>query len=126
MGPHLSFTAVVLDGPDAGALAAFYRRLLGWEVAAEEPGWVKLVPPGGGAGLSFATEPDYVRPTWPSTPEAQQMMLHLDFEVADLTEATAHALTCGATLADHQPQPDVHVLLDPVSHPLCLWTPTTP
>jgi len=119
--PPLSLTATVLDAPDPRALADFYRRLLGWTVTADEPDWVKLNPPGGGAGLSFQAEPGYVRPTWPCTSDRQQMMLHLDFETADLAASTAHAESLGATLADFQPQADTRVLLDPTGHPFCLW-----
>ncbi len=53
---------------------------------------------------------------------AQQMMMHLDFEVVDLDAAVAHALEVGAELADYQPQEDVCVLLDPAGHPFCLYT----
>ncbi|MFF7158165.1 VOC family protein [Streptomyces sp. NPDC008139] len=119
-----TFTAVVLDAPDATALADFYRRLLGWEVTAREPDWVKLNPPGGGTGLSFQTEPLYTPPTWPSAPAAQQMMLHLDFEVTDLSAGTATALACGAVLAAYQPEDDTRIFLDPAGHPFCLWVRT--
>jgi len=56
----------VLGAPDARDLAAFYRRLLGWGVVQDEPGWVKLGAPEGGPGLSFQTETGYVRPAWPA------------------------------------------------------------
>ena len=119
--PPLSMTATVLDAPDPRALADFYRRLLGWTVTADEPDWVKLNPPGGGPGLSFQAEPVFRRPTWPSTPDRQQMMLHLDIETTDLAASVAHAVSLGATPADFQPQPDVRVMLDPAGHPFCLW-----
>ncbi|GAA1354783.1 VOC family protein [Streptomyces beijiangensis] len=122
--PRTTFTAVVLDAPDAGELAGFYRRFLGWEAAQEEPGWVKLVPPGGGTGLSFQSEPAYLRPVWPAGPREQQMMLHLDFEVDDLDTASAYAVAAGATLASQQPQDDVRVHFDPAGHPFCLWVRT--
>jgi catechol 2,3-dioxygenase-like lactoylglutathione lyase family enzyme len=112
---------VVLDSPDARELAGFYQRLLGWPVRSNEPGWVTLVPPNGGAGLSFQTEPAHVRPTWPAGPGDQQMMVHLDIEVRDLEAATAHAVAAGATLAEFQPQELVRVFQDPAGHPFCLW-----
>lgn len=99
----------------------FYRGLLDWPVREDQPDWVMLAPPEGGAGLSFQTEPHFVRPQWPSTPDRQQMMIHLDIEVDDLPWAVAHARALGATLADLQPQEDVRVLLDPVGHPFCLF-----
>ncbi|WP_326560493.1 VOC family protein [Micromonospora sp. NBC_01796] len=121
--PRMIVSGIVLDSPDAQELAAFYRRLLGWNVEQDEPDWVKLSAPVGGAGLSFQTESAYVRPTWPAGPDDQQMMLHLDIEVDDLEVAGAHALAAGATLADFQPQDDVRVYLDPAGHPFCLFLP---
>ncbi|GAA4197005.1 VOC family protein [Microbispora amethystogenes] len=121
MTPRLTLSAAVLDAPDARELAAFYQRLLGWTIDADEPGWVTMHPPGGGTGLSFQTEKEYVPPVWPAGPGDQRMMLHLDIEVDDLETAVAHATGAGATLAGHQPQDDVRVLLDPAGHPFCLW-----
>lgn len=119
--PRLSLTAVVLDSPDARELAAFYLRLLGWSVRTDDPGWVTLGDPDGGAGLSFQTESAYVRPTWPTAPGDQQMMTHLDIEVDDLEAAGAHAEAAGAVLAEFQPQSHVRVYLDPAGHPFCLY-----
>ncbi len=51
--PRMKLLDVVLDSPEAGNLARFYRELLGWTVEQEEPGWVKLRSPDGGAALSF-------------------------------------------------------------------------
>ena len=114
----------MLDSPDARELADFYHRLLGWPVRTDEPGWVTLRPPGEGPGLSFASEPGYVPPTWPTVPGHQQMMLHLDIEVDDLDIGGAHAVAEGAVLADFQPQDDVRVYFDPAGHPFCLWVRT--
>jgi catechol 2,3-dioxygenase-like lactoylglutathione lyase family enzyme len=122
--PRLRLSTVVLDAPDAPALADFYRRLLGWSIKAEEPYWVLLAAPDGGTGLSVQFEPEYVRPTWPGRQDAQLMMLHLDIEVDDLAAAGAHAESVGAVLADFQPQDDVRVYLDPAGHPFCLWVHT--
>ncbi len=122
--PRMSLSGIVLDSPDARELAGFYQRLLDWQVEQDEPGWVKLAPPGGGPGLSFQTETGYRRPTWPADPAdpgQQQMMIHLDIKVEDLDEAGRHALATGAVLADYQPQDDVRVYLDPAGHPFCLF-----
>ncbi len=119
--PRFTVNGVVLDSPDAGELASFYRRLLGWPTGADEDGWMTLRSPDGGAGLSFQTEDAYVRPTWPAGPGDQQMMVHLDIRVDDLAAAGEHALAAGATLADFQPQQNVRVYLDPAGHPFCLW-----
>jgi hypothetical protein len=119
--PRLTLSGVVLDSPDARALAAFYRRLLGWTMEQNEPDWVKLRAPDGGPGLSFQTEAAYVRPTWPAGPGDQQMMVHLDIKVDDLDTAGAHAIAAGATLAEFQPQAGVRVYLDPAGHPFCVF-----
>lgn len=122
-------STVVLDAHDARELAGFYQRLLGYVVRAEDGGWVLIGPPPGtpGTSLAFETEPAYVPPAWPSrAPGEQQMMLHLDIEVDDLAAETDRAVAEGARLADHQPQDDVRVLLDPSGHPFCLWTQVTP
>ncbi len=119
--PSMTLSGIVLDSPDARALASFYRRLLGWTVEKDEPNWVTLRAPTGGPGLSFQTEVAYVTPTWPAAPDHQQMMVHLDIEVEDLDAAGAHAVAAGAQLAEYQPQDDVRVYLDPAGHPFCLW-----
>jgi hypothetical protein len=79
-------------------------------------------PPDGVAYLAIQREATYVRPVWPAADGAQQMMMHLDFEVVDLDAAVAHALQLGAELPDFQPQEDVRVMLDPAGHPFCLYT----
>lgn len=119
--PRMRISATVLDAPDARALAAFYEQLLGWTRVADEPGWVMLQPPNGGTGLSFQSEPNFISPVWPSTPDKQQMMLHLDIAVEDLDAGVAWALNVGARLAEFQPQEHVRVMLDPVGHPFCLF-----
>jgi catechol 2,3-dioxygenase-like lactoylglutathione lyase family enzyme len=120
-GLSLTFTTVNIGAPDAGALARFYSRLLGWPLTVDEPGWAMLRDPAGGVGLNFQTEEDYVRPVWPAGPGDQQMQLHLEIRVSDLAAGSAHAETCGAVAASYQPQEDVRVYLDPAGHPFCLW-----
>jgi len=133
MSPSVRLSTVVLDTHDAHELAAFYRRLLGYVVRAEEPHWVLIGPPPGSEGTSLAlqTEPGYVPPVWPSRkPGDQQMMLHLDIEVDGgpdaLAAETDRAIAAGARLAGYQPQDDVRVLFDPSGHPFCLWTQAPP
>ena len=117
----LRLRGVVLGTPDPVALAGFYARLLGFTYRSEDPGWVVLRSPDGGAGLSFQREDPYVPPVWPAGPGDQAMMVHLDVEADDLAAAVAWAQGCGARLADHQPQTDVRVCLDPDGHPFCLY-----
>ncbi len=113
---------MVLDAPDVGVLARFYSELRGWRIWQQDVGGAALDIGEGVAYLAIQHNPDYVRPVWPAPPDAQQMMLHLDFEVGDLDEAVAHAVRLGAELPEHQPQDDVRVLLDPAGHPFCLYT----
>lgn len=119
--PRFTLSNTVLDAVDANELAGFYRRLLGWDVRYEEPGFVILQSPEGGAGLSFQTNETYVRPVWPAGPGEPQMSMHLDIRVDDLEAAGHHAVNVGATLAEFQPQDDVRVHLDPDGHPFCLF-----
>lgn len=133
----LQVAAVTIGAPDPRALAAFYARMLGWQVVAEEfpdsgqppeAGWAQLHPPAGETGptLNFEYERDYVPPVWPSVAGEQQIMEHLDIAVEHLDEAVTWAVDAGAVLADHQPQDDVRVLFDPAGHPFCLFLVTEP
>jgi catechol 2,3-dioxygenase-like lactoylglutathione lyase family enzyme len=119
--PRMKISAAVLDAPDPPALGAFYARLLSWTVIESDATWTMVRPPTGGTGLSFQLEPDYVPPVWPSAPGKQQMMSHLDIAVEDLEAGVAWAIEVGATLAEHQPQEHVRVMLDPAGHPFCLF-----
>src|SRR4051794_28930093 len=119
--PRFSLASIVLDCPDAHALAEFYSRLLGWEIGVDEPDWVILRNPSGGTGLSFQSEEWYRPPVWPEVPGQLHKMLHLDIQVDDLEAAGAHAVAAGAVLAEYQPQEDVRVYLDPAGHPFCLF-----
>jgi catechol 2,3-dioxygenase-like lactoylglutathione lyase family enzyme len=116
---------VVVDSPDPEALARFYAELLGWDLWRPEEmdaGEAAIDAGEGVVGITFHLKEDYVRPVWPNTPGEQQMMLHLDFEVSELAEATAYALEHGAELAADQPQDDVRVFYDPDGHPFCLYS----
>lgn len=120
----------VLDAADALALAEFYERLLGWTVVEREgprrgyppeDGWARLRSPDGRQKIEIQWEEHYRPPTWPAVPGEQQMMAHLDVAVDDLAAGVEWALDAGARLADHQPQHDVRVMLDPEGHPFCLF-----
>jgi catechol 2,3-dioxygenase-like lactoylglutathione lyase family enzyme len=115
------WVGVVLDAPDAQALAYFYRDLFGWPLSDDTPNWCTIRIPGAPANLAFQTESIYERPTWPAEPGRQQMMLHLDVGASDLAASVAEAVALGAELPEHQPQDDVRVLLDPAGHPFCLY-----
>ena len=58
----------------------------------------------------------------PRTEPGQQTATeHLDIGVDDLAAAVEWAVSCGARLADFQPQEDVRVMFDPDGHPFCLF-----
>ncbi len=128
--PELRFAGPVLDAAQPLELAAFYERLLGWPIVRSEgpragyppeDGWALLRSPDGTQKIEVQWEPDYLPPTWPSEAGRPLMMMHLDFGVTDVDEGVRWAVECGATVAGHQPQVDVRVMLDPEGHPFCLF-----
>jgi catechol-2,3-dioxygenase len=115
---------VVLEAPDAHALAGFYSALLGWPISSQGPDGAAITVPGTTSFLTFDNSPDYTPPTWPAAPGHQQMMMHIDIAVDDLAIAVADAIDLGATLADFQPNESIRVLIDPAGHPFCLYLDT--
>ncbi|RZU37608.1 catechol 2,3-dioxygenase-like lactoylglutathione lyase family enzyme [Streptomyces sp. BK022] len=113
---------VVLETPDPPALAHFYSELLGWEITKEDPDGAAVAPAESVGYIAFQLSDGYIPPVWPAQEGAQRMTMHLDFEVADRQAAVAHALELGAREAEYQPQGNVTVMLDPASHPFCLYT----
>ncbi|ANH39084.1 Glyoxalase-like domain protein [Nocardioides dokdonensis FR1436] len=121
---------VVLDCPDALALAGFYAEVLGWELqAGSDQAFATLVPPGGGvspdnpdgrATLAFQRIDDWAAPTWPGGSHPQQF--HLDLSVPDIARAEPAVLAAGAKVHEHQTSEDggFRVYTDPVGHPFCL------
>ncbi|HEX3003317.1 MAG TPA: VOC family protein [Angustibacter sp.] len=128
---------VVLDAPDARALAEFYRRLFALEYReGDEPptdgspderggDWVVLRHPAGGVQLAFQQVRELRRTTWPDDTVPQQ--LHLDTTVASRAELDAaheRALALGAELLlDRTDDPDepLRVYADPAGHPFCVF-----
>jgi catechol 2,3-dioxygenase-like lactoylglutathione lyase family enzyme len=130
--PQFLVTSVTIGAPAPSQLAAFYARMLGWTITADDPalpgdppeaGWAQLRPPVGQAGptLNFEYEAQFTRPVWPAEGGKPVATQHLDIWVPDLDAGVASAVEAGATLADFQPQDDVRVLLDPAGHPFCLY-----
>lgn len=109
-----------LEAPDPGALAAFYSQLLGWPVVDRGPAHAVLDPPQPGVFVVIQRSDGYVPPVWPPAAGDQRPMMHLDLQVDDLEGAVADAVALGASVAHHQPQEHVRVLLDPAGHPFCL------
>lgn len=112
------FPSLVIDCPDARALAAFYSTMLEWKVETkEEYDWVDIRADYGQC-ISFQQVEGYVAPQWPAQDVPQQM--HLDVVVDDLDTAEAAVLALGATKHEHQPGTSFRVFLDPAGHPFCL------
>ena len=113
---------ITLEAPDPHALLVFWSAILDrpiWDET-ETGGSLDLLE--GVASLGVQKAEVYEPPVWPPEHGRPGMQLHLEVEVTDLAAAVEHAIELGATLADHQPQDDVRVLLDPAGHPFCLYT----
>src|SRR5690242_2022783 len=112
---------IMLEAPDPHALLAFWSQILDKPIYSEDESGGSLDLLEGVAYLAVQKSEVYEPPVWPPQPGKQGMQMHLDVEVSDLSDAVAHAIELGATLADHQPQHDVRVMLDPAGHPFCLY-----
>jgi len=114
---------VVVDCPDAAALAGFYQGLLGGTVEVGQNGWVALNDTGGAAALDFQQVEDHQPPTWPVGERPQQFHVDIDIAEADLDAADAAALALGAVRHEVQPGEAAgdpfRVFLDPAGHPFC-------
>jgi predicted enzyme related to lactoylglutathione lyase len=110
------FPSIVIDCPDADALAAFYAAMLDWKIEVGSS-WVEIRADYGQC-ISFQQVEGYTAPKWPTQEAPQQM--HLDVVVDDLDAAEAAVLELGATKHDHQPGTTFRVFLDPAGHPFCL------
>ena len=111
---------VAIEAPDPSALAQFYSQLFGWPIVHEEAGTAVLATPHGDSFLVFQQATEYQPPVWPPVAGEQRPMMHLDVQVGELDAAVAEAVALGASVAGHQPQSNVRVLLDPAGHPFCL------
>ena len=124
---------------DAWELADFYASLLGWNVVdrseQDRGGWALVKSLSGEHKLEFQREEPFVPSVWPTVAGEQQMGMHLDIAVDGLAPMSAmdqrreqfgkvaeHAVSLGARIAEHQPQPErVVVMLDPAGHPFCMF-----
>ena len=108
-----------LDAEDPAALAAFYSKVLGWDIVHSEEAYAMIGD--GSTTIGFGQVPGYSAPGWPQ--EAAPKRYHLDFYVDDLDKAEEQALALGATKPEDQPNAERwRVLLDPGGHPfdICL------
>jgi catechol 2,3-dioxygenase-like lactoylglutathione lyase family enzyme len=136
---HTRLSGPVIGCRDAWELAEFYALLLEWDVvdrSEQDPGgWALVRSPSGQHKLEFQREEPFMPPVWPTVAGEQQMGMHLDIAVdglapmsdmeqrrAQFDERVEYAVTLGARVAEHQPQPGrVVVMLDPAGHPFCLF-----
>ena len=109
--------SVVIDAPDAHALATLLRRPARHggqgRPRATTGSWVT----GAGYRLAFQEAPDLQPPDWPDPDRPQQF--HLDIRVADVEEAEPKVLALGARRLPGEGG-DFRVYADPVGHPFCL------
>ena len=126
-GSGLAVTTVTLGARDVPRLARFYAELLGRPVPEVPEGedWGAIRDDDGAITVAIQHEPDQVPAAWPARPGDQHMQMHLEIRADRLDEAVAHAVSCGASEADVQPQKAVRVMLDPENHPFCLWVATS-
>jgi predicted enzyme related to lactoylglutathione lyase len=112
-----SLAMVSIDCADAGELAEFYHRVLGWEITYNEGDYAMIAD--GPVSVGFGRLDGYAPPAWPGPGGAKQF--HLDFYVDDLDKAEAACLEAGAAKPDHQPGGERwRVLTDPAGHPFCI------
>lgn len=111
---------------DFDAEVAFYRDLLGTEVAEREEWWAALQDPQSGLWLNIQAEDWYVPPVWPEDVPAQAKMMHFEVRVSDVDAAVGRATSFGAREAPSQSSgrdpSRLRVMLDPAGHPFCLWS----
>lgn len=113
---------IVVDCSDAGILAEFYSKLLGWEwTHPRANGWAAITSPEG-VVMAFQEVEEYQPPVWPWEEGRQGQMLHLDFYVENLEEAVAYAVRLGARQAEEQYFRTSRTMIDPAGHPFCLDT----
>lgn len=113
---------IVIDCSNAGTLAEFYSKLLGWEwTHPRANGWAAITAP---TGMVFAFQEDenYQPPVWPTQSGKQGQMVHLDFYVDNLEEAVQYAIELGAKPAEEQFFRTSRTMIDPEGHTFCLDT----
>ncbi|MCR6032078.1 VOC family protein [Nocardioides sp. zg-579] len=116
----LRLTDVIIDCPDAMALAGFYAAVTGLPVKeGSTEHWAGLQA--GEVELAFTPVEDYRAPRWPESEHPKQF--HLDFEVDDIEAEHARVVGLGAELKQDHVEADGYgfrVYVDPVGHPFCL------
>jgi len=124
---------ICMDCYDVEELAAFYSKILGWEIGHRDTpetakggtGWISLRNPDGGIGLSFQGEEWYEPPVWPEEPGKLTKMIHFEVGIkGSMDEAVADVVAAGGRVAPWQPADrdpnELRIMLDPAGHPFCL------
>ncbi len=114
-----TLAGVMLDCPDAKALAAFYAELLGKPVTYEGDG-AAMIGQDGAQPVLFQQVADYQGPGWPDPSRPQQ--LHLDIMVDDIEAGEQAALAIGAVRLPGDGD-NWRVYADPAGKPFCLLWP---
>lgn len=111
-----------MDCADAGIMADFYSKLLGWELThPQSNGWAAITS-STDLIIAFQEVEGYEPPVWPWQAGKQAQMLHLDFWVDNLDDGVEHAIKCGAKLAEEEYFKTSRTLIDPAGHPFCIDT----
>jgi predicted enzyme related to lactoylglutathione lyase len=118
--PETTLMGVMLDCPDAKALAAFYAELLGKPVTYEGDE-AAMIGEVGAQPVGFQQVADYVAPSWPDPARPQQV--HLDVMVEDIDTAEQQALAIGAVRLQAEDDDNWRVYADPAGKPFCLLFP---
>lgn len=111
--------SIVLDCPDAVALARFYAGLLGGHAETTDSKWCE-VDLDGAVKLAFQLVTKFEPPRWP---DGSPQQMHLDLAVSDLEAASRRAVELGAQVLRGpviEPGCVFIVHADPAGHPFCL------
>lgn len=122
--PLIKQGPIVIDcgAGSAGTLAAFYSKLLGWNISHPAQNGAAAITSAEGNVIAFQETVGYEAPAWPQQPGKQGQMMHFDLLAEDLDEAVAYAVNCGARLAKEKFFDDSRTLFDPAGHPFCIDT----
>ena len=104
---------VMLDCPDAKALATFYSQMLGKPITYEGEG-ATMIGEDGKQPVMFQQIEDYRPPRWPDPAAPQQV--HLDVTVHEIEAAEQGVLALGATPLDGEGE-NWRVYADPAGKP---------
>lgn len=118
--------AIVLDSDNIEELSDFYAKMLEWTKSCQVhkgEKWITVIKDDyTETPLVFQENLKYKKPVWPSAPEEQQQMIHLDFYVKadEFDKKVQHAIACGAKMAASQLSGDWKVMIDVSGHPFCI------